>query len=198
MKDNLNDFQIRTYLYQIEQQCNYAFEALKLMNLKLDNENLNPKNNLSTEMYFLATNFVISVANIHKLIVGTGHNRKRSVSQNEFTKKRILSLKVHFDALVKKLPNRSIRNSLEHFDERLDDAIMSPATLFDHNILIVNNYDDHKDLIVAPNAITLRQLIVVRTSRKFYFEFSNDKICLNDIELILREIVSKCQELRRL
>lgn len=198
MKDNLNDFQIRTYLYQIEQQCNYAFEALKLMNLKLDNENLNPKINLSTEMYFLATNFVISVANIHKLIVGTGHNRKRSVSQNEFTKKRILSLKVHFDTLVKKLPNRSIRNSLEHFDERLDDAIMSPSTLIDHNILIVNNYDDHKDLIVAPNVIILRQLIVVRTSRKFYFEFSDDKICLNDIELILREIVSKCQELKRL
>lgn len=185
-----------TYLSQIERQCNYAFAALKLMNSKLDDENTNKSFDLNTELYFLATNFIISVANIDKLVLGSGTNSRRSESQNQFTKERVIFLKAHFDTLIKKLPNRYIRNSLEHFDERLDDAVLKKTNLVDHNIIIVDNYADHKRMFVIPNATVLRELIIVRTSRKFYFKFSKKEICLNDVELVLKEIKDKCSELK--
>lgn len=108
------------FLIEIEHQCDYALYATREMQKALDRWD-------SKTFWFYSQAFLVSTANISKLLWGTN-------SQTYFDRTILReALGISNSSVLK---SRKVRNSFEHFDERLDSWAInsSERPFFDSNI----------------------------------------------------------------
>lgn len=135
---------------EVERQSSYALMSIEYINGYFSNSNQKPMNN--TLLWYHVQSFLNSTANVSKLIWG---------SKDTFTSRKELrvSLNVSEDSPLR---NRELRNTFEHFDERLEDWFESNESqiFIDSNIGpigMLTNLDASKYLRnfdTSKNAIT--------------------------------------------
>src|SRR6266849_8982602 len=99
--------QMRLYLWEIEEQCRYALKAWRLIQP--------PHTDVDTEPWYSIQSFLVATANISKFLWPIPRRETRGKQLREF-------LSVQDDSPLKR---RKVRDSFEHFDERLDSWISS-------------------------------------------------------------------------
>ena len=97
----------RLYLWEIEEQCRYALKAWRLIQ--------SPHTDVDTEPWYSIQAFLVATANISKFLWPIPKREARGKQLREF-------LSVQDDSPLKR---RRVRDSFEHFDERLDSWISS-------------------------------------------------------------------------
>lgn len=99
--------QARLYLWEIEEQCRYALKAWRLIQ--------SPHTDVDTEPWYSIQAFLVASANISKFLWPIPKREARGKQLREF-------LSVQDGSPLKR---RRVRDSFEHFDERLDSWISS-------------------------------------------------------------------------
>lgn len=188
MKDFKEDY-IHPYLSQIDTQCDYAIESMKKLNSLFDNPNADNFVS-SSEVYLFVTSFITAVANIDKIF------NNPNLKKVNFITERKTFLQSKFDQLHLELPSRKIRNSIEHFDERIDSHVTNSSIFIDHNLDIVPKYSLHTNAFQTNENKIFRHLIYVTSTKEFYLRMLGKEMNLTNVELTIRKIKVKCNELR--
>lgn len=125
----MDDFVRRVYLYEVATQCQFALNAVKVLNTLLSQPNeveheheLTSQPNSNQEIFRTLHSLLTHASNVSKLLwpaPSQGESKgkfksPRSIRAEELRKFLGLPENNH------PLKSRSIRNHLEHFDERLD------------------------------------------------------------------------------
>lgn len=103
----LDKEQMRLYLWEIEEQCRYALKAWKQIQF--------PETDTDNEPWCSIQSFLVAAANISKFLWPVSKAEERGTQLREF-------LSVQDDSPLK---SRKVRDSFEHFDERLDSWLAS-------------------------------------------------------------------------
>lgn len=105
MKASMNEEHLRLYLWEIEEQCRYALKAWTLIQ--------SPQTDPDTEPWYSIQAFLVATANISKFLWPNPRKKARGEQLRDF-------LSVQDGSPLKW---RKVRDSFEHFDERLDSWI---------------------------------------------------------------------------
>ena len=99
---------LRIFQNEIVKQCEFALTSVNFINNSLSN--LRNKN-ASSQLWYFVQNFLVSAANVSKLLWGS--KEKISESRKELRD----SLNVTDNSILK---SRTFRNHFEHYDERVE------------------------------------------------------------------------------
>ena len=188
MRD-FKEVHIHPYLSQIDTQCDYAIESMKKLNSLFDKPN-NDRFVSSSEVYLFVTSFITAVANIDKIF------NNPNIKNKKFITERKAFLQSKFDQLHLELPSNKIRNSIEHFDERIDSHVRKSTIFIDHNLDIVQEYSLHTNAFQTNENKIFRHLIYVTSTKEIYLRMLGKEMNLTEVELTIRKIKDKCHEIR--
>lgn len=104
----MNDMELRIFQSEVKKQCEFALTSIAYINDSLSNLE---KDNAGNQLWLFVQNFLVSTANVSKLLWGS----KKQVSESR--KPLRDSLGVEENSLIK---SRELRNHFEHFDERIE------------------------------------------------------------------------------
>lgn len=175
------------YYLQIISQCDHAIEAMQELHIIFLPNESGRESATYSEVFMLVSSFLNSVNNIHK----TFYNNK-----TPFSKERSKFLRSAFGDIHKELPSRNIRNSIEHFDEKLDEHVVKYSNFIDQNVSITNEkMKDNTGIVTYPPTPYFRHLNYVKSSQEFYIQLLGKEMNMSKVELIIREIKVKSEEL---
>lgn len=175
------------YYSQILSQCENAIEAMKKLQDIFNPQHSKEKFVGNTEVFMLASSFVASVTNIDKVF---------NNNSNQFARERSNYLKSTFEGIFSKLPSRTIRNSIEHFDERIDNHVVQTTSFIDQNVVMVpNDVKEAEKVFSIPGVPIFRHLVYVSSTKEFYLQLLGEEMNLTEVDSIVREIKMKCEEL---
>ena len=166
------------YFRYLKNELYFSKLAIENINSIADGENGDPK------LLFYHSNVLFSsLANISKLI---GDNKKDQAAERSQRLRK--ELKIENDK-IQILNNRQYRNSNEHYDERIDNAIKN-----------VENYCcidfSVAEYLIADNIQNFGRMYIT-SERKFYFinaGLDTESICLDDIEESIHYIRDRVDE----
>lgn len=107
----MEDMELKIYQFEIHKQCEFALVSVNYMNEAL--RNLGSKNG-NTQLWFFVQSFLVSSANVSKLLWGSGRNAEKTAERRKDLRK---SLQIDENSMLK---NTRFRNHFEHFDERIE------------------------------------------------------------------------------
>ncbi|WP_175419962.1 hypothetical protein [Marinitoga sp. 1154] len=162
----MEEFLFEIFLSEIRRQCEFSFIALRQIELGLQN------NNVEIVWYNLQ-NFLISVANISKILWPNQNYKRRGEKLRQ-------RLKISEDSLIK---SRKFRNHFEHFDERLDEWFKATENY--------NYVDSNIGDIKTINGIDVKDILRNFNPKNFELIFRGEKYELQPVIKEINEIYFK-------
>lgn len=190
------------FLNEIKLQTNFAIISYNNYVKSLGefmSSNIASKESIGSlnEIWYYLQNYVVSMANISKLLFPTRkHKESKASYERRLSERNIILETLQLPENIK-LKNKQMRNTLEHIDEKLETFSNKNTIIFDRNIGPSDSFSINGIETMIDDGDYLRNLVTDREEFILLGKRLNIKETLSEVIMLRDSIIERDKEFKR-